>query len=231
MGTRFRPISNYIPKPMMPIGISEKPLLEYIVKLCVRNGIGEMIIVGGYKMHQIQNYFGDGSRFGAKITYVEDKQEGTAGSILRAAHLVDKDFVVYYGDILSDINLREMVDFHRRSKAIATIAISRNVPLEVGVVKLKRNRIVDFVEKPNIGLFANIAIYVLNQRIMEYITELKREKQSIDFAKDVFPLLIRRKEKLVGYLTNCYWNDIGNLGKYEKLDHEEISRIFSWVEG
>ena len=230
LGTRLRPLSNYIPKPMIPIGKKEKPLLEYIIKLFRRNDVKDLIIIGSYKIYQIKNYFGDGSRFGVKISYVEDKQEGTAGCILRACHLVDKDFIVYYGDILSNINLKNMVKFHKKRKCIATIAVSSNVPVEVGVVKVENSKVVSFIEKPKIKLYTNIAIYVVKERIIEYIRELKGRKNKVDFAKDVFPYVLRKGEEIAAYVTNCYWNDIGNLAKYEKLNHEEISKIFSWVE-
>jgi mannose-1-phosphate guanylyltransferase len=129
-GKRLRPLSYYFQKCMIPIGSKQKPLLEYIIHLLRSHGIIDVALLVGYKHEQIVNYFNGGARFGVEITYVPDDPalKGTGGSLLnayrRGAITTHDSLLVYYGDIVSDINLTEMVERHRLRGAIATLALS-----------------------------------------------------------------------------------------------------------
>ena len=127
-GTRLRPITYYFQKTMIPVGTKQKPLLEYVVRLLKYHGIRELTFLVNYKYEQIENYFSDGSRFGVKISYLHDdpKLKGTGGSILNAYHkeVINSDdtLLVYYGDILTNLDIREMIRYHKRKKASATVS-------------------------------------------------------------------------------------------------------------
>ena len=122
-GTRLRPLTYYVQKTMVPIGIKQKPLLEYVVRLFKFHGIKDLVFLVNYKSEQIINYFEDGSRFGLNITYVEDdpNSKGTGGAVLNAydngAVNTDDTILVYYGDILTNMNLTDLMQYHKNKQA------------------------------------------------------------------------------------------------------------------
>ena len=128
-GTRLRPLTHYIQKTMVPVGVKEKPLLEYVVRLFKFHGIKDLVFLVNYKAEQIINYFEDGSRFDVNISYVEDdpSSKGTGGAVLTAYNkgAVDsKDtLLVYYGDIITNMNLTDLLSYHRAKKAWGTVAL------------------------------------------------------------------------------------------------------------
>ena len=138
-GTRLKPYTYYIPKPMLLIG--GKPILWYVLQNLKKNGLTDLILTVGYKREQIQEYFKNGKEFGISIQYaVEEEALNTAGSILPQKDMIDSTFAVVMGDHLTNINLRKMIDAHKKSKAIATIALLRGrVALEYGVAEVKNN--------------------------------------------------------------------------------------------
>src|ERR687883_692692 len=199
-GSRLRPLTIGRPKPMVPI--VNAPVMEHILGLLRRHGITEVVVTLQYLANVIQEYFGDGSDFGMKIQYtVEETPLGTAGSVKNAEHWLDEPFLVISGDALTDLNLEEVVDYHRHVGAMATLTLYRVPnPLEYGVVIIdKDGRVVRFLEKPSWGeVFSdtvNTGIYVLDPEIFKYI-----EKGVVtDWSKDVFPKMLRKGDALAGY--------------------------------
>src|SRR5712692_7707169 len=155
IGTRMRPLSYYIQKAMIPIGRREKPLLEYAVRLLAHYKIDEIFLLADYKQEQIANYFGDGSRFNVTISYLKDDPniKGSLGALLNADKKgflkPEGNFLVYYGDIISNINLGELMRLHREKGATATLALSPKYPVPVGVAEVEHGRVVEFLEKPD----------------------------------------------------------------------------------
>ena len=233
-GRRLRPLTYYIPKPMVPIGSSQKPLLEYIVKHLAYHGIRDIIFLVDYKAEQIINYFENGSRFNIRIKYLRDdpKYKGTAGAIYNAYRkglLKDQENVlVYYGDILSNINISDLMDYHRRQKANATLALSPNYTLRVGVAELEGTNVRKLIEKPPLGKPVTMAILALKTDSISYVKEILENKNEADIMGDLIPLLIERG-KVKGYLTNAFWYDIGSLEMYEKLDPKMVDEIFNYL--
>ena len=219
-GTRLRPYTYTVPKPMLKIG--QRPLLEFVIRNLKRAGITKMTLTVGYLKDQIMDYFGDGSSLGVKITYLEeDKPKNTAGSIIDGKGMIPKDkpFVVMMGDHLTNVSVKDMMDYHVRNNGIATLAIKlQGIPLEYGIVEIENALVKRFREKPVVNHNLNTAMYVCEYRTFDYIEE------GYDFASDVFPLMLEKGEKLVPYMFEGYWEDIGRLHDYERV-HQMISLL------
>jgi mannose-1-phosphate guanylyltransferase/phosphomannomutase len=212
-GTRLRPYTYSIPKPMLPLG--RKPILEFVIDNLKANGITDIYLTVGYLREQIKDYFGDGRRFGVRLHYsMESEQMNTAGSILPLRKEANETFVVVMGDHLSTINLRNMLAYHKKRGAIATIGLKRQgVPLEYGIAHVdERGFVKDFQEKPIVENLVNAAIYVFEPEIFKYISEKD------DFAKNVFPKMLAKKEKIASYIFQEYWMDIGRTQDYEQMN-------------
>ncbi|MFH1221530.1 MAG: nucleotidyltransferase family protein [Candidatus Micrarchaeota archaeon] len=215
-GTRLRPYTYETPKPMLPIGDEQKPILFYVVKNLKKAGLSDFLITTGYLHEKIEAYFGNGSKFEVKIEYsVEKERLNTAGSILPLKSKVDSTFVVVMGDHVTNIDMKEMIGQHKKGGCIATLALLRGkIPIEYGVAKVKNGAVVEFQEKPMIENLYNVAIYVFEPEIFDYI------KEKEDFAKDVFPRLLKSKKKINAYIFEKAWYDIGRVVDYERLNKE-----------
>jgi len=211
-GTRLRPYTYTIPKPMLLIG--KKPILEYVLGSIKRAGIKEVYLAVGYLHEQIESYFGDGSVLGLKLNYsVEKKELGTAGSVLPLKSKMNDTFVVIMGDHLSNVDVGEIVKQHKKSGNIATVALaSKGIPLEYGVAEMEDGLVVRFREKPIVENLVNAGLYVFEPRIFDFIEE------GDDFASKVFPRLLAKKEKIGGYVFSEFWLDIGRTADYEQIN-------------
>ena len=214
-GTRLRPLTSNTPKPMLPM--ANRPMLEHIVRLLAAHGFDEIIVTVAFLANQIRNYFGDGSDFGVRMRYAtEDTPLGTAGSVRNAADELDEPFLVLSGDVLTDIDLGAFVEAHRRSGAVASIALKRvEHPVEFGIVITEEGgRIERFLEKPTWGeVFSdtiNTGIYVLDPSVFDYIPD----GAVSDFSSDVFPAILADGGLLVGEVVDGYWEDVGTLEAY-----------------
>ena len=214
-GTKMRPFTYEMPKGMIPI--NNRPVLEHIIENLRRNDIREIIISVGYLGEKIEKYFGDGSKFGVKIKYLRQKKEtGTAFPLLQAKDaLGNEPFLVYYGDVLSTIDLIDMVDFHLAGGAIATVAItSVKEPSNWGVARLKGVKVNSYLEKPtsrkDLSHLINAGIYIFEPEIFDYIKpEMKR------LEREVIPQLVQ-DNSLNGYIFSSDWYDVGNPEIYKK---------------
>jgi len=215
-GVRLRPITYEIPKPMVPI--RGRPLLEHTIEMLRKQDIREVILSIGYLGNKIKEYFGNGSKFGVKINYVEEtKPMGTAGALKLVKPLVDESFIVLLGDNLMDINLGELYSFHKESKAKATMALkSVNDPAPFGVTVLKGNKIVQFTEKPKTppSNLVNAGAYVLEPEVLDMIPQGHSMME-----KDVFPQLASKGE-LNGYFFEGQWYPTDNIKFYENAVKE-----------
>ena len=215
-GTRMRPLTYEVPKPMIKIG--GKPILEYTVMHLREQGIHNITMTVGYLKDKIMEYFGDGTQFGVSINYlIEEEKQNTAGSILPGKNIFiseGEDFLVIMGDQITNINVNKMASEHKEHGGIATIALKeKDYKIEYGVAKLDEssNRIIGFEEKPTIRKYINTAIYVFSPRVFEYIGEKE------DFAKDVIPKMLNANEKIYSYFMENKWIDIGRKSDYDKI--------------
>jgi mannose-1-phosphate guanylyltransferase/phosphomannomutase len=220
-GTRLRPLTANQPKPMLPLG--NRPMMEHIVRHVHNHGFHDIVVTVQFLASQVRNYFGDGSDMGVDLTYAtETTPLGTAGSVRNAREQLHETFLVISGDALTDVDLGELVAFHRDSGAMATVALKHmENPLEFGIVITREDgRIERFLEKPHWGqVFSdtiNTGIYVLEPEIFEHIPD-----GSSDFAGDIFPRLLELGVPLFGFVVDGYWEDVGNLDAYQRA-HQDI---------
>ena len=222
-GTRLRPLTSNLPKPMVPV--VNKPTALHILELLARHGITDVVMTVAFLPQMIRNYFGDGSSFGIHIEYaVEETPLGTAGSVKNAEALLDDTFLVISGDALCDFDLSAVIDFHREREAVVTIALkSVENPLEFGVVIVDEDGHIErFLEKPGWGqVFSdtiNTGIYVLEPTVFDHIPE----GTSFDFSHELFPRLYDLRRPLYGVLCDGYWQDIGSLEQYMQANRDAL---------
>ena len=213
-GTRLRPYTYDTPKPMLLV--AGKPILWYVIENLRNNGLTDLILTLGYKHEQISEYVGDGSKLNITAECsIEKEPLGTAGSVFPHKNKIKKTFVVVMGDHITNIDMKKMIESHKKSKAIATVAVKiHETHIDFGVTKIEKGRIIDFVEKPTIENYINTGIYIFEPEIFGYITERD------DFAKNVFPRLLEQKKPINAYIMANHWFDIGRIEDYQKLDDE-----------
>lgn len=233
VGSRFHPYTEIIPKPMIPIGNKEKPVLEIIIRWLKDQGIKDFVFLVDYKWRYIYNYFEDGSRFGVNIEYSLDEQDGyrnTGGAILKAYRrgLIDTRGLIWYGDILAPLNIKSIIDYHEDKKADLTLVVTKRYRVPVGVVVLDSgNKVLKMVEKPELDISATIGVGVVEEYIFKQDVEniLGRD---FDFMGDFVPWLITKGFKVYGYIYTGPWYDVGSLERYKKLSNTDLS-IFEEV--
>ncbi len=221
-GTRLRPQTSNLPKPMLPL--VGRPMMEHIVALLQRHGITDIVVTVAFLPNAIRSYFGNGRELGVRMVYaIEETPLGTAGSVGNAKDELTERFLVISGDVLTDIDLSEVIEFHEKNQALATIALSAvENPLEFGIVITREDGSIErFLEKPGWGqVFSdtiNTGIYVLEPEIFERIPE----GRAVDFSSEVFPAALEAGEALYGYVADGYWEDVGTTAAYLKA-HEDI---------
>ncbi len=217
LGTRLRPLTRSLPKPMVPI--VNRPLVEHTVLHLKKHNITEIIFLLYYLPDIIKNHFKDGSQFGAKISYITAEDDyATAGAVKLASELVNDTFLVVSGDVIADLNISDFVQSHREKKALASVGLtSVDSPSPFGIaVTDQKDKIIKFLEKPAAGqIFShhvNMGIYLLEPEIFDWIPE----DQEYFFAKDLFPGLVEKQERMYGFTDNCYWLDVGNFAAYQQ---------------
>lgn len=229
-GTRLRPLTNNIPKPMVPI--VNKPILEHIINLLKTHKIKDYVMLLFFMPEIIKNYFGDGSRFGVKIKYViPDQDYGTAGAVKLSQKFIKDKFIVISGDVLTDFDLNGIGEFHNTKKTIATLSLySSPNPLQFGIVLTdNKHRIVRFLEKPSSSeVFSdtiNTGIYFFNKDIFKYIPD----GENFDFSKDLFPLLLKNNIPIYGHKTSGYWRDVGTLEEYIEANMDALNGKLNYI--
>ncbi len=221
-GTRLRPLTCAVPKPM--VTLLDKPMLVYTTEHLLRHGISEMALTLGYLPSVVTDWFEENKPQNVHMEYyIEDVPLGTAGSVKNAAPFIDGTFLIVSGDALTDIDLTAAVQAHRQGGALATIVLKRmGSPLEYGVVITADDGGVErFVEKPGwedvFSDTVNTGIYVLEPEVLDLIPD----RTQFDFAKNVFPTMMSKGMPIYGYVAEGYWCDVGNIESYIRA-HEDI---------
>jgi len=225
-GTRLRPLTIDLPKPMVPM--VNRPIMEHIIRLLAQHDITDLVCLLYFQGEKIQDYFGDGSRFGVRITYVTAREDfGTAGAVKNAQEHLAERFLIISGDLLTDFDLTRLIRFHRDKGARATITLTRvSDPLSYGIVIAQEDgQISRFLEKPTWGqVFSdtvNTGIYVLEPGALDLIPQ----RTNFDFSKDVFPRLMEERKSLYGYVAEGYWRDIGDLNEYRRSHGDSLKKL------
>ena len=211
-GTRLKAVTGPLPKPMVPL--LGRPMMEHILLLLKEHGFTNICAALNYRPEVIRSALGDGSRWGVQLEYrVEERDLGTAGAVKNCADFIgDEDVLIISGDAACDLDLGQLLQRHRQRKAAVTLALHRNdSPLSYGLAVTDGSGAVRaFVEKPSWGRvvtdLVNTGIYVLSPRALNAIPP----DQPFDFAKDLFPLLLRQGELLLGVPLEGYWCDVGS---------------------
>lgn len=231
LGTRLKPITDNLPKPMVPI--MGKPLLERNIEKLKRHGVDEILLSTCYKPEIIENYFGDGSKLGVKISYItENEPLGTAGAIRNAAKYIDSTFLVFNADILSDIDITEMMRLHRERGAQATIAVTRVAnPSAYGVIEHdEKGFVTAFKEKPKPhetrSNLINAGTYIFEPEILNEIPA----GRAVSVERETYPLLLEKGYRIAIYDRCSYWLDLGTPEKYLKA-HKDILRGYHTLQG
>ncbi|MBN2404337.1 MAG: nucleotidyltransferase family protein, partial [Coriobacteriia bacterium] len=222
-GSRLRPVTSLRPKPMVPI--VNQPVMEHILGLVKHHGMTDAVATLAFMPQVIEDYFGDGEEWGMNLSYaLEETPLGTAGSVKNAQSLIGDDtFVVISGDALTDIDLTEVIRFHKEKGGPVTIALKSVAdPLEFGVVITDDDgKIERFLEKPSWGqVFSdtiNTGIYVIEPEVFEHIPDDK----PYDFSSELFPDLMAKGYDLYACAVDGYWCDVGSLESYMQV-HRDI---------
>ncbi len=216
LGTRLRPLTYEVPKPMVPV--ANRPVMEHILALLRRHGLGEVIANLHWFPDTIRDHFGDGAGLGVALTYrYEDELLGTAGGVRNVAEFFgDEPFLVMAADALTDIDLAALRAAHEAHDGIATLAVKRVADVsDFGVVITGSDgRVQGFQEKPDraeaLSDLASCMIYVLEREIFDYFPD----ERVVDFALDVFPALLENDVPFHVHEIDSYWNDVGSLPEY-----------------
>jgi mannose-1-phosphate guanylyltransferase len=224
-GTRLFPLTGEIPKPLAPV--VDTPIIRHIFGLLASHGIEEVHVNVHYLADALLDAYGEESRTNGMKVHLnrEDELLGTAGGVKRLAAFFDNTFVVVSGDALTDVDIGELVAFHKEKEVLATVALRRVYDTsEFGVVVVDDDsNVTGFQEKPDpeeaISTLANTGIYVLEPRALDYVPE----DTFFDFAKDVFPKYLEEGERFVGYQGDFYWSDIGTLEAYRQAQYDVLS--------
>lgn len=231
VGSRLYPLTDKLPKPMLPL--ANKPALEYLVDLCANNGIKDIRMNLHYLPEAIDTYFHDGKKWGVNISYsLEKKLLGTAGAVKRSERFLDDTFVVLSGDGFTNINLAEMLTFHKSSGAKVTIAVKKvDDPSKFGVVVTENDgKILEFQEKPKKeeakSDTVNLGIYIIEPEILSLI----EKNVPYDFGYQLFPKILEMKIPFYAYQTEAYWTDIGDIQEYRNLNLDLVSNRISGSE-
>jgi len=224
LGTRLRPITYSLPKPMVPV--LNRPVMEHIARLLVRHGFDEAIANLHWFPETIEGHFGDGSAFGLDLSYsYEEQLLGTAGGVRKAADFLGDSFLVVAGDALTDIHFGAMREFHESHDGLVTMATKRVADTDqFGVVIAGEDgRVQGFQEKPDpaeaLSDLANTCIYMFRSEIFDHFPAPGTSNDAgpddppefADWAKDVFPALLEADVPFYSHEIDAYWNDIGNL--------------------
>jgi NDP-sugar pyrophosphorylase family protein len=211
LGERLKPLTKIIPKSLLPVG--NKSILEIQIMNLQSHGVRDIYLALGYKHELFEAYFGNGSRWGVNIHYsTEKKPLGTAGPLTLLRSSLDEPFLVMNGDILSNLNFKELSRAHRTSGAAVTVATKViTLPLRYGVIKHQDGSILDIEEKPSLSAEINAGIYFMNPAVIDLMPD--------DTPVSMDALLrnmIAHRYRVSRFLLEAYWLDIGQMGDYEK---------------
>jgi NDP-sugar pyrophosphorylase family protein len=211
-GTRLYPLTSYVPKSLIPLG--SRYVIEYIIDYLKHHGIADLVmLISENESKLLRNHLGDGSRFGVKLEYSVADRIGTAGALGAAGNLLGDNFVVYYGDVLTDMDLKSMIQFHNDRGSVCTIAMSTAVPMEYGIARVSANgRVTFFQEKPVLKEYpVSMGIYLCRDDVLPYC------KPNSDLSQDIIPKLLRDGRPVFAYLTEKRHYDIGTFKNLEEV--------------
>ncbi|MHA2278322.1 MAG: nucleotidyltransferase family protein [Candidatus Kariarchaeaceae archaeon] len=233
-GKRLFPVTNYYQKVMMPIGDNGAPILEYIIRHLKYHGISKYIALIGYRSNQIKRFFGDGSRFDVSIDYVIDNDNirGTGAALLNAQEIVtEKRLLIYYTDILSNIDVSELLKFHQSHNKVGSIWSDPNWQLAQGIINHDKDMRITKIVKAHKAITANTGISMLSSRVFNYLEEFTKNDNGlveIDLSSDIYPRLVEEKQ-VSAFIHDDWWMDLGNLLKYKAITNKLLLTRYNHI--
>ena len=215
LGTRLRPLTNDVPKPMLDVG--NKPILHTIVENFAKYGYTDIIMCVNYKSEIIKEYFGNGDKLGVKIEYVlENKRMGTAGALSLLKERPKDDFFVMNGDLLTNVNFEYLHEYHKDSNALASICIRKyEMQVPYGVVNVRANQVTSIEEKPTQSFFVSAGIYMFSPIVLDFIP-----KGVFYDMPTLFGELLKQGFAVYPFFIREYWLDIGKMDEYRRANDE-----------
>ena len=215
LGTRLRPLTNDVPKPMLDVG--NKPILHTIVENFAKYGYTDIIMCVNYKSEIIKEYFGNGDKFGVKIEYVlESQRMGTAGALSLLKERPKDDFFVMNGDLLTNVNFEYLHEYHKDSNACASICIRKyEMQVPYGVVNVRANKVTSIEEKPTQSFFVSAGIYMFSPIVLYFIP-----KGVFYDMPTLFSELLKHDFPIHPFPIREYWLDIGRMDEYRRANDE-----------
>jgi len=219
-GTRLRPLTEDLPKPMLPVG--GRPLMAHIVEQLRQAGIRRVSVTTHYKPDKIMEHFGDGQAFGVELKYVnEDRPLGTAGA-LGLLNTSSEPLLVINGDILTQVNFRAMLSYHKEHEADMTVAVRRyDLHVPYGVIDCDGPLVRRVTEKPVLNLVVNAGIYLLEPAVHRYIPDGRSFNMT-----DLVDCLLKENRRVASFLVREYWLDIGHHADYVRAQEDHRDRRF-----
>ena len=223
LGTRLRPLTNDCPKPLLKIG--SKTVLEILLENFIEQGFHHFYFAINYKGQLIKDYFGDGSRFGVTIRYLQEQERlGTAGALSLLPEVPHLPLLVMNADLITKVNFQQLLNFHHEHHAEATICVreyKQVVPYGVVHISQEDYQLLDIKEKPEHTLFVNAGIYVLNPSLLQYVP-----KHVHYDMPDLLTSIVKNKYFVATFPIREYWLDIGRLEDLQKA-HQDYDEVFA----
>jgi NDP-sugar pyrophosphorylase family protein len=216
-GTRLRPLTDNMPKPMLPVG--GRPLMERIVGQLKESGIDQIVVTTHYKAEAIVDHFGDGTDFGVTMTYVQEDEPLNTGGAIGLIPNVDEPLLVINGDILTQVDFRALHDFHRDCGADMTVGVRKYLlKVPYGVIENDGARVTQINEKPELSLFVNAGIYLLEPSVRRYVAR----GVSLSMT-DLIQTVIDAGLMVASFPVLEYWLDVGQTGDYQQAQVDKDS--------
>ena len=218
-GTRLLPLTEKLPKSML--SVKGKPILEYLIELFAENGIKKIVLNLNYLPKTIKDYFGRGEKWGVKIDYlIENRLSGSAVGAKKSFALLPRSpVIISYGDNITNLNLKDLIDFHRKKDGMMTMVVhKKDNPYQSGNVGFKRNkRLTRFAEKPAVVFshWVNAGIYRVKPEIFDYVFD----DEFCDFSCHLFPRLLQLEKKLFVYpiSSDVYYDSMDDIKSYQRI--------------
>ena len=221
-GTRMRPLTYVVPKVLLPI--AGKPLLERTMVYLKSYGVTEFVVCVAYLKKQIMEAFGNGHDLGVKIDYAEaDSPLGTGGQLKTAERFVDSTFLAMNGDIVTSLNIRNLLETHQRMGGIGTIALKKyEVKMPYGFITTDEQGVIKkFEEKPTLSFMANAGVYILEPQVFASIPA----GRGSSLETEVFPLLISGGRRMNSYFEDAEWADVGSMVDFERVNDQALGQF------
>ena len=226
IGSRLKPMTLAIPKPLIPVG--DKPILETLLRLLSKQGFKDIILCVGYKSELIESYFGNGSKFGIKISYFKEKKRlGTAGALrpVRDIFGINEPILMMNGDILTKVDFRKMVNFHLKNNSDLSIGIKeKEMQTKYGVLDIRENRLIGVREKPSFKFNISTGIYIINPDMLNYI-----KPNSYFDMPSLINTCLKNKNKVLCYNITEYWKAIDRLEDFNEANSDKNKKLLNWI--